>query len=159
MGRPRLCRRVSRMPSTTYFKPAGVPLSELKEVCISVEEVEAVRLKDIEALEQEICAGEMNVSRPTFVRILDSARKKMAEALIQGKAIRIEGGNYEMAIRRFQCRNSHEWEIPCETLKDAALQRCPTCNTDDIASVQLPPERPGYRKRFRRGKIRQEDNC
>ena len=97
MGRHPLCRRVSFMPSVTFFKPAGIPLRELEEVCLSVEELEAIRLKDIEDLEQEQCAEKMNISRPTFVRILDAARKKMAEALIKGKAIRIEGGHFEMA--------------------------------------------------------------
>jgi uncharacterized protein len=96
MGRHLLCRRVRFMPSVTFFKPAGIPLRELDEVCISVEELEAIRLKDIEDLEQEQCADKMNISRTTFVRILDAARKKMADAFIKGKAIRIEGGHFEM---------------------------------------------------------------
>lgn len=96
MGRHPLCRRVSYLPSVTFFKPAGIPLRELEEVCLSVEELEAIRLKDIEDLGQEQCAEKMNVSRPTFVRILHGARKKMAEALIKGKAVRIEGGHFEM---------------------------------------------------------------
>jgi uncharacterized protein len=97
MGRHPLCRRVSSLPSVTFFKPAGIPLRELEEVCLSVEELEAVRLKDIEDLDQEQCAAKMNISRSTFVRILDSARKKMADALISGKAIRIEGGHFKIA--------------------------------------------------------------
>jgi uncharacterized protein len=97
MGRHPLCRRVSYMPSVTFFKPAGIPLRELEEVCLSVEELETIRLKDIEDLEQEQCAEKMNISRPTFVRILDDARKKIADALVKGKAIRIEGGHFEMA--------------------------------------------------------------
>lgn len=96
MGRHPLCRRVNYLPSVTFFKPAGIPLRELEEVCLSIEELEAIRLKDIEDLEQEQCAEKMNISRPTFVRILDAARKKIAEALITGKAIRIEGGHFEM---------------------------------------------------------------
>jgi uncharacterized protein len=86
------------MPSITYFKPAGIPLRELEEIRLSVEELEAIRLKDLEDLEQEQCAEKMNISRPSFVRIIDSARQKVAEALIQGKAIRIEGGNFKMTI-------------------------------------------------------------
>lgn len=99
MGRTPLWRRVNYVPSITYFKPAGIPLRELEEVCLSIEELEAIRLKDIEDLEQEQCAQKMNISRPTFVRVLDSARKKVADALIKGKAIKIEGGNYEVAMQ------------------------------------------------------------
>ena len=84
------------MPGVTYYKPAGVPLRFLDEVCLSIEELEALRLKDIEDLDQEHCARQMNISRPTFQRVLGSARKKIAEALLKGKAIKIEGGAYEL---------------------------------------------------------------
>jgi uncharacterized protein len=138
VGRPPLCRRVSYLPSITYFKPAGIPLRELEEVCISVEELEAIRLKDIEDLEQEQCAEKMNVSRPTFVRILDSARKKVAEALIKGQAIRIEGGNFEMASHHFRCKNSHEWDISPEDIKNSSSIQCPICSTLEISLVSPP---------------------
>jgi predicted DNA-binding protein (UPF0251 family) len=81
-----------------HFKPAGVPLRIQEEVSVSVEEVEAIRLRDLEALGQEQCAQSMNISRPTFQRVLESARTKIADALLNGKAIRIEGGNYEMTV-------------------------------------------------------------
>jgi len=97
MPRPIKWRRVSFMPEVTYFKPAGIPLRALGEVCLSVEEMEAIRLKDAEGLEQEQAAEKMNISRPTFQRVLNSARQKVAGALLNGKAIRIEGGNFEMA--------------------------------------------------------------
>ena len=132
MGRRPLWRRVSFLPTVTYFKPAGIPLRELEENCLTVEEVEAIRLKDIEDLEQGQCAERMNVSRTTFIRILDSARKKMAESLIEGKAIRIEGGNFEMATRRFRCRNDHEWETCYEELIKDLPQTCPTCGSEEV---------------------------
>ena len=116
MGRQPLWRRVKSLPQVTYFKPAGVPLAHLQETRLSVEEAEAIRLKDIEGLAQDDCAQKMSVSRPTFARILLSARRKMADALLNGKAIRIEGGNYEMAVRRFRCGNGHEWEVPFEVM-------------------------------------------
>ena len=106
MSRPFRCRRVAFMPGVTYFKPAGIPLSDLEEVCLSVEEVEALRLKELEGLEQAQGAENMNISRPTFQRILASARKKMADALLNGKAIRIEGGNFEVTSLRCKCVNS-----------------------------------------------------
>jgi len=122
MGRPLLWRRVNFIPPITYFKPAGVPLTALQEVCLSVEEAEAIRLKDLEGLEQEKCAERMSVSRSTFARVLASARQKMADALLNGKAIRIEGGNFEMALSRFRCITPP--------------QVCPTCNTPSIMPLQ-----------------------
>lgn len=97
MPRPPKCRRVAFLPGATYFKPAGIPLRVLDEVRLSVEEAEAIRLKDVEGLEQEEGAKKMNISRPTFQRVLASARRKIADALLSGKAIRIEGGNFEVA--------------------------------------------------------------
>lgn len=95
MVRPRLFRRVRFNPNVTYFKPRGIPLRELEEVVLQVDEYEAVRLKDLEGLEQEEAAKKMNISQPTFNRLLASARKKVSKALVEGKAIKIEGGNYK----------------------------------------------------------------
>ena len=80
MSRPQKCRRVAFLPNVTYFKPAGIPLRALEEVLLSLEEAEAVRLKELEEMEQEEGARRMNISRPTFQRILASARQKMADA-------------------------------------------------------------------------------
>lgn len=132
MPRPLKCRRVAFLPGVTYFKPAGIPLRSLEEVCLSVEEAEAIRLKDLEGLEQEEGAEKMNVSRPTFQRVLASARQKIADALLNGKAIRIEGGNFEMSPRRFRCTNSHEWELPFEVAVQATSQLCPVCNEPSV---------------------------
>ena len=90
----RRMRRVSFEPDVVFFKPAGVPMRDLKEVVLSVEEFEALRLSDFEKLSQSECAAKMNISQPTFNRLLSSAREKIAEALVEGKAIRIKGGNY-----------------------------------------------------------------
>ncbi len=95
MARPRLFRRVRFNPNVTYFKPRGIPLRELEEVILHVDEYEAVRLKDLEGLEQEEAAKKMKISQPTFNRLLASARKKVSKALVEGKAIKIEGGNYK----------------------------------------------------------------
>jgi predicted DNA-binding protein (UPF0251 family)/predicted Fe-Mo cluster-binding NifX family protein len=84
-------------PEIFYFKPAGVPLHALDQVELTIEELEALRLKDLEGLQQEQGAAKMNISRPTFQRILASARRKTAEALSQGKAIRISGGAYKLS--------------------------------------------------------------
>src|SRR5512135_2639323 len=94
--RPKSCRRVGCQPGTTYFKPRGVPLSGLEEVLLAVDEFEALRLADYEGLYHEEAAVRMNVSRPTFGRMLNSAREKVADAIVNGKALRIEGGKVEI---------------------------------------------------------------
>jgi predicted DNA-binding protein (UPF0251 family) len=89
MTRPRLCRRIEFNPNITYFKPQGVPMRELEMVELTAEEVEALRLRNTEDLEQEEAAKKMNTSQSTFQRILSSAYKKITEAIIEGKAIKI----------------------------------------------------------------------
>lgn len=89
-------RRIWFDPGVVYFKPAGVRMASLGEVVLTRDEFEAVRLKDHEGLGQSEAAKKMNVSQPTFQRIYGSARKKIAEALVEGKAIRVEGGNVRM---------------------------------------------------------------
>ena len=153
MSRPPKCRRVNFIPDVTYFKPAGIPLRALAEVNISVEELEAIRLRDRENLDQEECAGKMNISRATFQRVLQSARKKLADALLTGKAIKIEGGNFAMAPLHFVCPNYHEWEVPFEMAMKEAKQSCPTCNSPVI--VPLQPSACGWgRGRWGRGRHR-----
>ena len=88
--RPRLKRRVHFNPNVTYFKPRGIPLKELEEVTISTDELEALRLKNVLELDQTEAADKLGVSQPTFHRTLLSANKKITEALVKGKAIRIE---------------------------------------------------------------------
>jgi predicted DNA-binding protein (UPF0251 family) len=144
MGRQPSWRRVGFIPQVTYFKPAGVRLVQSQEICLAVEEAEAIRLKDLEGLEQEECAQRMNISRTTFARILNSARQKVADALLNGKAIRIEGGNFEMAARRFMCVNGHEWDIPFEVMIREHTQSCPTCNTSTIMPIW--PWQPSWGK-------------
>lgn len=100
MPRPTKKRQVGFLPQVTYFKPAGVPLKDLGEIAINVEELEAVRLKNMENYDQETAAMEMNVSRPTYQRILNAAYQKIAEALVEGKAIKIEGGSYYLAPKK-----------------------------------------------------------
>ena len=96
MSRPRRFRRVGFQPDVTYFKPKGVMMVDLEESIITVDELEAVRLKDYEGLDQEKAAKKMNISQPTFHRLLLSARKNIADALVNGKALKIEGGVYKM---------------------------------------------------------------
>lgn len=134
MSRPQKCRRVEFLPDVTFFKPAGILLRDLEEVSMSIEEAEALRLKDLEGLEQEQGAEKMNVSRSTFQRVLASGRQKIADALLNAKAIRIDGGNFQMTWRRFRCNRGHEWEL--DTPVSVLPELCPTCRLPDVQPVR-----------------------
>jgi predicted DNA-binding protein (UPF0251 family) len=85
-----MCRRLRFRPKTNYFKPQGIPMRHLEEVALTKEELEALKLKDFDGLEQTEAAQKMKTSQSTFQRILSSARIKIAEAIVKGKALRIE---------------------------------------------------------------------
>jgi predicted DNA-binding protein (UPF0251 family)/predicted Fe-Mo cluster-binding NifX family protein len=93
MPRKTCPRRISFLPDVTYFKPAGVTMAVLEEVALGHDEVEAIRLKHLAKMDQEAAAKQMGMSQPTFHRLLSSAHEKLAEAVVMGKALRIEGGN------------------------------------------------------------------
>jgi predicted DNA-binding protein (UPF0251 family) len=141
MSRPQKCRRVASVPGTTFFKPAGIPIRSLEEIRLSLEEVEALRLKEIEGLDQKAASERMNISRPTFQRVLAAARHKVADALLNAKAMRITGGNVEMASSRLRCRRGHEWDTPYEVIGPPVAAICPTCNTPgELTQLPILPE-------------------
>ena len=89
MGRPKKNRTISCNPGAYYFKPRGIPLTELDAVQIGKDEIEAIRLADLLSLSHEEAASKMQVSRATFGRIVKSARSKIADSILNGKAIEI----------------------------------------------------------------------
>jgi len=123
------------LPGSEYFKPRGIPLSMLEEITLTIDEFEAIRLADLENLYQEQAAAKMKVSRPTFGRIIESAHKKVAEALVKSKALKIEGGDFEVAaIRKFRCNGcQHTWEFPHGTGRP---ENCPSCKSENIHRAQ-----------------------
>lgn len=140
MPRPRKRRCVEAVPEITYFKPRGVPLRFLEEVVLTVEELEAIRLKDLENLDGEQAAERMGISRPTFQRVLESARRKVAEALVDGKALRIHGGNFEVVARTLRCAGcQHEWQVPFGTGQRARDMVCPRCHQQMVHRVDSGP--------------------
>ena len=144
MPRPMKLRQVAFAPGATFFKPVGVPMQMLEAVTLTLEEVEAIRLKDMEDMHQEECAKEMGISRGTFHQILKSAHGKLADAIVNGMAIRVEGGNFAFPGARFRCRSDgHEWSLPPGPLPGASAVSCPTCNGRDVQPV-LPPDGPGF---------------
>ena len=135
MVRPRKDRFVAFNPHISYFKPRGIPMLALEEVKLTVDEREAIRLSDLLGLSHEEAGKKMGVSRATFGRIVQRARKVIADALIHGKAINVEGGNYQIAeaVRVFACRDCQfHWEEPCGTGKPEC---CPSCRKEDVHRI------------------------
>ncbi len=96
VGRPQKCRFVKNSPLHTYYKPRGIPMSNLEAISVTVDELEAIRLADYKGLYHEDAAKKMGISRQTFSRMLASAHKKISDGIINGKAIEIKGGNYNI---------------------------------------------------------------
>ena len=131
MVRPRLQRRVSGEFNATFFKPAGIPVRNLETINLTFDELEAVRLTDLEELYQADAAEKMNVSRQTLGNIIKSAHKKIAEALIMGKAIKIEGGTVEHMRKLYYCP-ACESTFPADNTK----KNCPDCNNTHVQKVE-----------------------
>jgi uncharacterized protein len=123
--RPQCCRRVSGQPCASVFKPIGIPVRLLDEVVMTLDEFEAIRLADLDGLYQESAAAQMGVSRPTFSRIAAEAHRKVADAIVHGKALRIEGGPVHVAGHR--CCHRHDTQAgftePLQT-RPGARQAC-----------------------------------
>ncbi|MEA4889160.1 MAG: DUF134 domain-containing protein [Clostridiaceae bacterium] len=136
MPRPVKWRKIEFIPIISKFGPLD-PQAAQGENALKLEELEAIRLKDMEGLEQEVCADRMEISRPTFQRILLAARIKIADSLIYGRIIRIEGGNYTRSICTIHCLDcGREWNERIENLiirenpesNPAAEPSCPKCH-------------------------------
>lgn len=135
MVRPKKNRIVSLNPDIGYFTPGNIPAADAEVVNLSVEEREALRLSDIMDMSYEEAGQKMGVSRATFGRIIQHARNIVADALINGKAIHIKGGNYTIVSEKtmFICNKcSHRWE---ETRKKRGTERCPACKHEYFQKV------------------------
>ncbi len=117
-------------PRMEGYKPFGVPMRELESVGLFFEEYEALRLADYENLTQEEASGRMNISRPTFTRLYDKARKKIAKAFVEGKAIIIHGGNYVAENYWYRCDDCHETMV-----SDHPVDQCLECDSPNIARL------------------------
>ena len=151
---------VESLPEATYYKPAGVPLRDLEEVILSVEELEAIRLKDLDGLDQEQCAGQMSIARTTFQRHLYAAHAKIAEALVKGKALRIEGGEFEMpSVRRFTCiACGHEFEVPFCNGQRGRDMTCPNCGQGTVCRASSGKQGGGRGSGCRKGGLQSARN-
>ncbi|WP_053955889.1 DUF134 domain-containing protein [Inediibacterium massiliense] len=150
MPRPTKPRKIAFMPESRYFIPVGKGKCNLEEIQLKLEELEAMRLKDIEKLSQEECAEKMHISRQTFQLIIDEARKKVAEALTEGKAILIEGGNYTLNICKYECKSCGH--IFCEAY-EKEIHVCPVCNEKEVSCLE---QGKFCRRRCEKGWCRQD---
>ena len=136
MVRPKKNRIVAFKPDVSYFKPRGMPMIDLSEVHLTVDERESIRLADLIGMSHEEAGKRMGVSRATFGRIVQRARKAVADALINSKAIKIEGGNYSLINDKkiFICINCDKrWEEPLGTGRP---QNCPACKDKNFYRIR-----------------------
>jgi predicted DNA-binding protein (UPF0251 family) len=143
MPRPRKHRQLMHAPRPAIFKPVGVPLKSLNSTTLLHEELEALRLADLEGRYQEEAAEQMGISRSTFQRVVTEARRKIAQALVEGTALHIEGGTFRVAAVRWHCDDCrHNWEIEHGSgLGEPEV--CPVCSSRAIR------ERRGRQRRHK----------
>ncbi|OGV48080.1 MAG: hypothetical protein A2X49_12765 [Lentisphaerae bacterium GWF2_52_8] len=146
MPPPFKCRRVHANPAASYFKPQGIPMIKLEEIVLRLDELEAIRLADLEGNYHEDSAKAMNISRQTFGNIVESARRKIADAIVNGKALKIEGGSIELVQNSLQCRGCrNKWG---SQKAESARGKCPKCGGTDI--FEESSERQAGESRCRR---------
>lgn len=140
MPRPRRFRRIFKEPSVQSFIPDKNDVNEYCPLKITLEEFEAIRLRDYQEIQQKKAADIMDISQPTFHRTLSSARKKITRALVEGIIIQIKGGDYVMDKKRYQCKNcGFEWHSPKKE-----YDKCPDCDSENIEliTVEAEPQNP-----------------
>jgi len=127
--RPYRCRRVFCQPDSNYFKPRGIPMEALEEVNLTMDELEAIRLADLEDKYQEDAAKKMGISRQTFGNIIKSAHNKIADALLNSKALKIEGGVVKMMEKHFVCYDcKNEWVLSYGSERPNDCPKCKSLN-------------------------------
>jgi predicted DNA-binding protein (UPF0251 family)/DNA-directed RNA polymerase subunit RPC12/RpoP len=137
-------RQIHLPPHFKNFKPSGIPRNLLKSLTITVDEYEALRLADYEGLEQLQASEKMGISRPTFTRLIEKARYKLAMAIIEGKELIVEGGNIEFQNTLRRCRDCGDEQI---SPSDGIIEDCPECgseNVEDFAQKFLINKNPAY---------------
>src|SRR4030042_2420536 len=134
--KPRKKRNVLFAPGASYFKPRGIPMVYLDIVSLAIDEYEAIRLADLEGQKHDEAAKQMNISRPTFTRLLESAHKKISDAIVNGKAINISGGDYLILGKRLRCRKcGFFWNADENHERRLDNIKCTQCESTDIEDI------------------------
>lgn len=132
MSRPQKNRIIKEPPVFSQFKPVGVMGRMVDTVVLTLDEYEAFRLSDHLGLSQEEASDEMEISRPTFTRLIEAARKKVCEMIVNGKMLIIEGGNIHFRKNLIRCRNcGHMFNINIED----DISKCPTCGSEQLVNL------------------------
>jgi predicted DNA-binding protein (UPF0251 family) len=138
MPRPRRSCRILREPVVQCFIPDNEDVESFEALQITLEEFEALRLRDYQEIQQINAAEIMDISQPTFHRTINSARRKISKALVEGRIIQIKGGDYVMDKKRYQCKNcGFEWHSP-----EKEYEKCPDCDSENIKIVTVAEEFP-----------------
>jgi uncharacterized protein len=147
--RPVIKKIINTVPLYAFFKPQGIPMTNLQIETLKLEEIEALNLKDVENMDQETAAEKMGVSRSTFQRIIKSARYKLVKAVTEGRALKIEGGNYlpsEKVVKKQCLKGRHHYYIKKESLvlseenpHSISKITCPECG-ERIVNYENTPE-------------------
>lgn len=146
MPRPRKERQVLEPPVFHRFKPQGIPAALLREQALTVDEYEAIRLADHLGRDHADAAVEMGISRSTFTRLIETARRKVAAFLVEGRELVIEGGEFNFMRRLYRCGACHEFHrTPPEA---AAPGRCPACGEAALEDLNACHGRMGGGRRF-----------
>ncbi len=136
MPKPKKRRIVEHPPVAYQFKPQGIPARRLETIVMSLDEYEAIRLVDREKLDQREASERMGVSRPTCARIIESAHSKVAEALVEGKLLVIEGGPVDVRSNRYRCADCGAvWAIEMAQLPVDSPPACPSCGGKRIEDL------------------------
>lgn len=147
MRAPYRKRRVDLPPRFKQFKPAGVPARSLASITLTIDEYESLRLADYLGLDHQQSAERMNISRPTFSRLIEKARNKVAGAIIDGKTLIIEGGNIDFINNLFECPDcGSTFEISAEQYHKG----CPECGSKNMQAVNYADARGRGRHRGKR---------
>lgn len=147
MSNRKITRKITMLPPMEGFKPFGIPMRQLQSVVLLYEEYESIRLADYENLTHEEAALRMNISRPTFTRLYDKARKSIANAFVEGKAIIISGGNFIADDFWYKCRNCNETMV---SMKPANY--CRKCDSEDIRPLNYESPATGIGRGRGRGR-------
>ncbi|HEX2970627.1 MAG TPA: DUF134 domain-containing protein [Bacteroidales bacterium] len=135
MPRPKHKRLINNPPVMEGFKPFGIPIRDLEPVILLFEEYNSIRLCDYEGMTQEQAAIEMGISRPTFTRVYEKARRSIAKAFVEGKAIFIEGGDFKTDFYWYRCNNCMK-VIISKTIQNS----CNYCRGNSLKPLNKPAE-------------------
>jgi uncharacterized protein len=136
MARPQKCRKICNPPKMEGFRPYGMQKCDRMALILKYEEFESIRLVDYDLLSQDLAAKQMNISRPTFTRIYNSALKTIAKAFVEGKSIEIDGGNFQFEYDWYRCKKC--FKIIQGIENHSRCKGCKTYGMNELTRMNQP---------------------